>query len=120
MHAAHNSVAAGTFRLSRRQTLVQLPGSAFLASLAGLLAAEQLSTAVPPAAAAPGPRQLDAETKAAVAAALNKIVTKAKVRQCTHVQPERNVLHVVSGTPLCMHGVLMCTHAFKPLVTCSH
>jgi hypothetical protein len=78
-HAANSTSAAASIKLSRRQALVQLPGSALLASFAALLAAEQLSTAVPPAAAAPGPRQLDPETKAAVAAALNKVVTKAKV-----------------------------------------
>lgn len=76
--SANSAGTAAPLQLSRRQALVQLPGSALLASLAALLAAEQLSTAVPPAAAAPGPRQLDQETKAAVAAALNKVVTKPK------------------------------------------
>ncbi|KAF6258420.1 heme peroxidase [Scenedesmus sp. NREL 46B-D3] len=61
-----------------RQALVQLPGSALVASLAALLAAEQLSAAAPPAAAAVGPRHLDPDSKAAVAAALSKIVTKQK------------------------------------------
>ncbi|KAF6238216.1 heme peroxidase, partial [Scenedesmus sp. NREL 46B-D3] len=60
-------------RLLINTSLAELLGSRI-----ALLAAEQLSAAAPPAAAAVGPRHLDPDSKAAVAAALSKIVTKQK------------------------------------------
>jgi hypothetical protein len=129
-HAGAQTTKSSAGALSRRQALVQLPGSALLASLATLLAAEQLGTAVPPAVAAPGPRQLDAAAKAAVAAALNKIVTKTKVCDCvqadactacmlTHVLgwPTSSRMH--SHLSLSVSSTLVCktTHQMPCLAT---